>query len=574
MKDVRPEACQGDGARGFDQVTSTVSGEFPAIKAVALRPYQLEARESILSELSHVRGTLLTLATGLGKTVTFAAVAEAFVSTGQRVLVLAHRGELIEQAANTLRRFGLRVGIEQGGQRVDRESLPDVVIASVQTLRGKRLQSFAAGAFGLIVVDEAHHAIAATYRGIFDHFASAKLLGVTATPDRADGIGLRNVFDSVAYRMELGAGIREQWLSPIELRSIMVQSLDLSRVRCVAGELHAGELEAELTRDRVLHEIAAPMAELSDGRKTLAFTAGVAQAHALAEVLNGHGVMAAAVDGSMSAGERGTVLEAYRSGRVQLVCNSMLWTEGFDAPETACVALVKPTRSRSLIAQMIGRGTRLHVGKTSCLVLDFVPGRSSNMRLAAPADALAGAELPTPLLERVRAMSGLEAADLDVLIERARAQEAEAQAAALNVAEAQRAEAARLVRSVGVVFVAHRVDVSTLLDAVRHEDIRPPTWPSRPASHAQRDALEKAGFKLPDVLSASEAATLFDILSARRAKGLCTLKQARKLRSFGLRDDVDSATAWAALTAISANGWRPPAELYRDPRFSRVERSA
>lgn len=126
---------------------------------------------------------------------------------------------------------------------------------------------------------------------------------------------------------------------------------------------------------------------------------GVEQAHALAAVLTGFGVSAAAVEGSMPAEKRKAVLDDYQSGRVQIVTNAMLWTEGFDAPNTSCVALVRPTRSRALMTQMIGRGTRLADGKGSCLVLDFVPGRMARVRLASPADALAGDELPVDLAE-------------------------------------------------------------------------------------------------------------------------------------------------------------------------------
>lgn len=519
-----------------------------------LRPYQMKARDCILAELERVRATLLVLATGLGKTVCFAAVAAAYVSRGQRVLVVAHRSELLDQAAATLERFGLSVAVEQADRHAGDA---DVVVASVQTMRGVRLGSFPVDAFGLVVVDEAHHTAAKTYRALLKHFEAARVLGVTATPDRTDGVGLRASFESVAYRMELGEGIRAGWLARIELRSVVVESLDLSDVHVVAGELHAGELEQELVRDRVLHEVAAPLAELSEGRQTLAFVVGVQQAHALAEVLRSYGVRAAAVAGGMSREARAEVLADYRAGRIQVVCNAMLLTEGFDCPETSCVALVRPTRSRALITQMIGRGTRPAEGKAACLVLDFVPERAGRIRLAAPADALAGKELSAGLAARVRALSRTKAGELEALIQQAQADE-QAEAAA----EVQR----RIGREFSVAYVAHRMPIEQLLAEVATRDAR-----ARPATETQIEALRRAGFDVPTDLTADEAQGLFDVLRERRARGLCTVKQAKLLRRYGLRDDVSFELAGEALSAVAANGWRPPMWLYRDPRFAKGE---
>jgi superfamily II DNA or RNA helicase len=537
-----------------------------------LRPYQLAAVDAIQAELSRVRSTLLVLATGLGKTVTFAEVARRVVARGGRVLVVAHRGELLTQAASTLARFGLTTGIEQGDERVDVVALPDVTVASVQTLRGKRLARFGRDAFALVVIDESHHATAKSYGAILDHFDAAKVLGVTATPDRADGVGLRHAFDSVAFTMDLAAGIEAGFLSPLTLRSVRVASLDLSTVRTVAGDFAAGDLERELMRDRALHEVAAPLAELSGGRQTLAFVAGVAQAHALASVLEGYGVRAAAVDGSMSPTTRAAVLADYRAGRVQIVANAMLWTEGFDAPETSCIALVRPTRSRSLITQMIGRGSRLAEGKRNCLVLDFVPGRLARVRLASPADALAGSELPDDIITRVCAASGLDAGDLRELIAQARADKAAAQRAVAESAGHQARERNRLIREVGVVYAAARFPVAQLLTAML--DGQPTPVYTRPASGSQLAALASSGFELPENLSVHEASLLLEIVARRRKQGLCTIKQARRLRSYGLRDDVSFADACVAFDAIRENRWRPPRWLFGDARFAMPRENA
>jgi len=522
---------------------------------IELRPYQLAAVAAIEAALRLERSTLLVLATGLGKTITFAAVAQRVVQSGGRVLVVAHRSELLDQAAGTLRSCGLTVAIECGDKRIDRANPPAIVVASVQTLQRDRLTKIAPDTFTLIVVDEAHHATAKSYRNVLAHFASAKVLGVTATASRLDGVGLCNLFASVAYSMTLHAGIKAGWLCPLELRTVRVEPLDLSHVRSVAGELHAGDLAAELTKDAVLRGVAVPLAELIRTRQTLLFGAGVAQCHALAAQLVALGVRAAAVDGSMSAEQRARILADYRAGRLQVVANAMLWTEGFDAPETSCIALVRPTRSGSLVTQMIGRGTRLAEGKTSCLVLDFVPARWSTCKLASPADALAGEPLPDDVAAAVRELTGDRQLKLFTAIAQARADLAAAQAA-------EHARRAERLRSVDVRYSVARLSMAELLEVVEPD---PKGGPG--ASPQQISALRAAGLKVPNDLSRVAATKLFNLLEQRRRTGLCTIKQARRLRAAGLRDDVSFELARVALDAIAANGWRPTPELRADKRF-------
>jgi len=521
------------------------------------RDYQFAAIDAIERELRLHRSTLLVLATGLGKTVTFSDVARRVVQSGGRVLVLAHRSELLDQALLTLRSYGLPAAIECGDQRVDHADLPAVVVASIQSLQRARLTRIPADTFALIVVDEAQHATAKSYQNVLDHFASAKVLGVTATPGRLDGVGLGNVFASVAYRMDLHAGIKAGWLCPLELRTVRVEPLDLSHVRSVAGELHAGDLEAELTKDAVLRGVAVPLAELIGTRQTLLFGAGVAQCHALAAQLLTLGVRAAAVDGSMSAEQRARILADYRAGRLQVVANAMLWTEGFDSPSTSCIALVRPTRSGGLVTQMIGRGTRLAEGKVSCLVLDFVPSRWSTCTLASPADALAGEALPDDAQAMVRELTGEGQLDLFAAIAQARADLAATQAA-------EHARRAERLRGVDVRYSITHLNMADLLEVVEPDPKGGPT-----ASTQQIYALRTAGLKVPDDISRVAATKLFAVLDQRRRLGLCSIKQARKLRAAGLRDDVTFELARIALDAISANGWRGATpELRADKRFA------
>jgi hypothetical protein len=250
---------------------------------------------------------------------------------------------------------------------------------------------------------------------------------------------------------------------------------------------------------------------------------------------------------------------------VQLVANAMLWTEGFDARATSCVALVRPTRSRSLVTQMIGRGTRLspETGKTSCLVLDFVPGRMSSIRLAAPADALAGEPLPDDIAEHVRVASA-DGGDLGELIENARAHAVQLE---LQEMERKRAEAdafRRRVQSVGVHYAAPTLDIDQLLDVVAAS--APSGGSTEPASFKQQLALRNAGLDVPDTLTRAQATALFNVLERRRAAGLCTIKMARKLAGYGLPDDVSYVQAGEWLDAIARNSWRLPRDLAAEVR--------
>ena len=533
-----------------------------------LRPYQNVACERILAELRTVRATLLVLATGLGKTVVFSAIARHVVGCGGRVLVLAHRKELLAQARLTLVKHGLAADIEQADKRASPAA--SVVVASVPTMRGDRLAGFAPNTFSLIVVDEAHHATAKGYGRILSYFSSAKVLGVTATPDRTDGKGLGRVFESLAYRMEVESGIREGYLSPVRLQAITIEGLDLSTVPTVAGELHQGEVEQAFDdmTDAQWLPVAAAIVEQAGDRPTLVFVPFVKTAYRLAELLRVRGASAKALDGTSKPAERAEVLEGYQLGKVQFVVNAMLLTEGFDAPHTSCVVLLRPTTSRSLVAQMIGRGTRIAEGKTDCLILDFVPARAPKIRLASPEDVLCDRELDDEVKERVAQLQ----LDGDMRAYHELVAEAEEQianeraAAAANLEYEKRRSITHRrewLRKVGVVYAVATLPTSELLSAIC------PNIPGdRLASAAQREALVRMGYEVEADLSMRQASKLFDIARERRERGLCTLKQSRFLAKKGLRGDLTMDEATRVIDEIQSNGWGVPQHVvarYRAP---------
>lgn len=235
-----------------------------------LRPYQTEAKQAVLSQWQGGnRKTLLVLPTGTGKTIVFASVIEECVRAGKRVLVLAHRGELLEQAADKLHQAtGLGCAVEKA-EETSLGSWYRVVVGSVQTMmREKRLERFPEGWFDAIVIDEAHHCLADSYQRVLEHFPAADVLGVTATPDRSDMRNLGQYFDSLAYEYTLPRAIREGYLAPIQALTVPLK-LDISQVGISAGDYKAAELGTAL--DPYLEQIAAEMVKACASRRTVVF---------------------------------------------------------------------------------------------------------------------------------------------------------------------------------------------------------------------------------------------------------------------------------------------------------------
>jgi superfamily II DNA or RNA helicase len=408
------------------------------------RSYQVKACTDAIAKLNEHRSTLVVSPTGTGKTVTFAEIALRWPSDMGRVLVLAHRSELIDQACEKIEfHCGERPTVEQAQNR-DRRGFDGwqskVVVGSVQTLsKPDRLRTLNPREFGLVVCDEAHHGTAQTYLRIFDHMLRGnpdlRLLGVTATPERADGVGLgaplkwgdgerRPLFDSVAFKYELAAAIRDGWLVDIEQQFVTVQGLNFAEIRTVAGDLHEGQLEAAMMgvadartvedqkkQEAVLHRTLAPTVELAAGRPTLGFCVTVKHAQAMARIAPNYGIKAECVHGGTPPDDRKRAINRFKAGECWLF-GVGVFTEGFDAPNCAVVAMYRPTLSKGLYTQVLGRGTRPLPGivdgpetpeerraaiaasaKPRMTVLDFV-GNSGKHTLVSSADILAGTSPP------------------------------------------------------------------------------------------------------------------------------------------------------------------------------------
>lgn len=310
-----------------------------------LRKYQKESIDSVLNEWNQGRKrTLLVLPTGCGKTVVFTKLAEEMVKQGKRVLILAHRTELLEQASDKLYKItGLKTSLEKADSTAI-GSWCRVTVGSVQTLqRDKRLNQFPKDYWDVIIVDEAHHILSDGYMKVMEYFDVANVLGVTATPDRSDMKNLGSYFDSLAYEYSLVQAIKEGYLSKIKALTIPID-LDLSSVSMSAGDFKASDVGTAL--DPYLVQIADEMAKYCKDRKTVVFLPLVKTSQKFRDILNERGFKAAEVNGESK--DRAEVLEDFEKGRYNVLCNSMLLTEGWDCPSVDCVVVLRPTKVRAL----------------------------------------------------------------------------------------------------------------------------------------------------------------------------------------------------------------------------------
>lgn len=516
-----------------------------------LRPYQKEAMTAVLGEWdSGVKRTLLVLPTGCGKTIVFAKVTEECVMRGKRILILAHREELLEQAADKLKKTtGLCCAKEKASDSC-KGSWYRVVVGSVQTLmRQKRLSKFDKGYFDCIIIDEAHHCISDSYRNILEYFDNANVLGVTATPDRGDMKDLGQVFQSLAYEYTLPRAIREGYLSPIKAVTIPLE-LDLSGVGVQAGDFKAADIDSAL--DPYLFQIADEMKKYCSGRKTVVFLPLVKTSQKFRDILNGAGFAAAEVNGNSA--DRAEILADYEAGKYNVLCNSMLLTEGWDCPSVDCIIVLRPTKVRSLYCQMVGRGTRLspETGKTELLLLDFL-WHTSRHELCRPANLICSDDdVARKMTEMLADNAGCP---MDI-------EEAEKSASEDVVAEREAALAEKL--------AAMRKRKRALVDPLQYEmsiqaaDLANYVpafgWECEPPSAKQKESLEKSGILPDEITSAGKAKLILDRLAKRRAEGLTTPKQIRRLENFGFKHvgTWQFEQASKLIGRIAANDWRVP----------------
>ena len=515
---------------------------------IALRPYQNEAKSAVLGQWEQgVQRTLLVLPTGCGKTIVFAKISEDCVKRGERVLILAHRGELLEQAADKIHKAcNLNCAVEKA-EETSLGSFWRITVGSVQTLmRESRLARFLPDYFDTIIIDEAHHAISDSYQRILQHFSGAKVLGVTATPDRGDMKNLGQVFDSLAYEYTLPRAIREGYLCPIKALTIPL-NLDLTGVSVQAGDFRAADLDTAL--DPYLYQIADEMLRNCADRKTVVFLPLVKTSQKFRDILNQRGFHAAEVNGNSE--DRAEILRDFDDGKYNVLCNSMLLTEGWDCPSVDCVIVLRPTKVRGLYCQMVGRGTRLSPGKKDLLLLDFL-WHTQRHELCRPAHLICESDevaqkMTANLAESGCAMDITEAevqAESDVVAQRE-------EALAKQLSEMRKRKRA-LVDPLQFEMSIQAQDLSGYVPSFG--------WEMSPPSQKQLDALEKYGIYPNEIENAGKAQLLLERLNKRRMDGLSTPKQIRLLENKGFLHVGEWTFQQASnmITRIAANGWRVP----------------
>ena len=517
-----------------------------------LRPYQKEAKEAVFEQWGNgTRKTLLVLPTGCGKTIVFAKITEECVSHGDRVLILAHRGELLEQAADKIAKA---TGLKCATEKAEESSLGSwyrITVGSVQSLmRTTRLSRFPEDYFNTIIIDEAHHCISDSYQRILKYFPDAKVLGVTATPDRGDMKNLGQVFESLAYEYTLPKAIKEGYLSPIKAVTIPIQ-VDLTGVGEQSGDLKAGDLGTAL--DPYLHQIANEMVRYCRDRKTVVFLPLVKTSKKFRDILIANGFRAAEVNGESQ--DRAEILEDYASGKYNVLCNSMLLTEGWDCPDVDCIVVLRPTKVRSLYCQMVGRGTRLAPGKDHLLLLDFL-WHTERHELCHPAHLICESEeVAQKMTENLEKDAGCP-----VDIEEAEKNASEDVVAQREEALAQKlAEMKRRKRKL--------VDPLQFEMSIQAEDLAGYVpafgWEMAPPSDKQKKTLEKLGIMPDEIDNAGKASKLLERLDKRRQEGLTTPKQIRFLEERGFRHvgTWQFDTAKKLIDRIAGNGWRIPHDI-------------
>ena len=337
-----------------------------------LRPYQQEALDAIVLNANNgISKQLVVLPTGAGKTVIFSQLPMIKPDT-LPMLVLAHRSELLEQARSKILASNpnLTVEIEQADRKAGKV---DVVVASVATLgrnNTPRIEEYPKDYFKSIVIDEAHHAAAPSYRRIIDYFSPDFLLGVTATPQRSDSTRLIDVFDEIVYYRTIQDLIQDGWLAPLVGYRVKT-STDISEVEIQNGEYSQSQLEEKIDNPERNAYVVSAYRNLAMAKKALVFASGVRHAENLAISFRQASVETAVIIGSTPREEREKILAQFATGQISVIVNVGVLTEGFDEPSLEAIILAKPTRSTLLYTQIVGRGTRLFEGKEHCIIIDI-----------------------------------------------------------------------------------------------------------------------------------------------------------------------------------------------------------
>lgn len=501
-----------------------------------LRPYQQDCIDALTRGFEEGHGKLLVvIPTGGGKTVIFAKLAEVFAKAGGRTLVLAHREELIQQAVEKIHKA---TGIIADVDMADRKARlsAQVVVASVQTMIRRRAK-YPADHFALVVVDEAHHIPADSYLNTLRCFdGHAKVVGVTATPDRGDKKNLGKYFDHVAFEIGLPDLVKAGFLSPIRVKTVPVQ-IDLSQVHKVAGDYDAADLGRAI--EPALITLADAIVGEAWDRKIAIFLPLRKTSNTMATLLRERGIAAEHVDGESR--DRAEILRRLNRGDTQVICNAMLLTEGWDEPSIDCVVNLRPTKVRALYSQIVGRGTRLYPGKDHLLLLDFL-WQSEEHNLIKPCHLVAKSDEEARAITEALSPPGgpdEEQQEMDLLdvaddVEQQRLKKIKERLEANKGRKAGTYDAMEIMLALDEKWVAGWEPSSA--------------WDELAPTPKQLQILGSAGFDASTITCRGYASALIDRIFIRRQHHLATTKQVMRLKKWGHPSPqtatFDEATAW------------------------------
>lgn len=495
------------------------------------RSYQLEIISGVKDGWKmNFRKQLVVSPTGSGKTCVFSWLAKDELPG--RSLILAHREELIDQAiAKLFSATGIRAEKEKAEFTASLSA--SVVVASFQTV-ARRLDKWPRDHFSLVIADEAHHAISPSQQAVLKHFDEhAKVIGVTATPDRGDKKNLGQYFENIAKEIKLFDLIDDGYLSKITLRSIPIE-IDLNGVRQTAGDFNEADLGHAL--EPYLDEIARSIKQHAGNRRTLAFLPLIATSRKFVEACRTAGLSAEHVDGESA--DRKEILQRFADWEFDVLSNAMLLTEGYDDPSIDCIVCLRPTRSRSLYAQICGRGTRIDSLKENLLLLDFL-WLHSKLKICRPAHLIAQseeeAEAITAIAQKQSAMPAdlIEQLPLD-LQQLSGIATSEREENLRKRLEENRKKQGKYVSAEEFALQHHRLDVAEF------EPVS--AWHSLPVTEPQSRALKRAKIDPETVHGRGHASALLNVHFQNQTLVLASPQQRQKMRQMGY-ENADVATA-------------------------------
>lgn len=546
-----------------------------------LRPYQSEARDNVIRDFeSEFKSALIVMATGTGKTQVFCDIIQRRLERpgAKKAMILVHRKELCWQAVKRLRSFGIEADVEMGDFRASKSMFndPDVIVTSIQTqIAGRderRMHRFNPSDFDTIICDEAHHSTSKSWKDVIGYYQGnpdTRVLGVTATPDRADEEALGQIFETVAFEYDILDAVKDGWLVPVHQQMVYCESLDFSQMRTTAGDLNGADLARVMETEENVHRIVSPSIEIIGDKRAIMFASSLHHAEMSVEIFNRHYAgMADWIHAKTPPEERDEKLKRFDDGFTQVMVNVGILTEGYDSPGVEVILQARPTKSRSLYSQMIGRGTRTLPGtvdgldtsekrieaikdspKPRCLVVDFA-GNSGRHKLISTMDVLGG-KVSDDVIDQAESRAKKEGGAFDVteMLEEEREK-------LIKEREAKKKRLA-LIKSRVVAKAKFTTKSINPFDVLDIEPERERGWDNaKQITTKQSEMLRKQGID-PTNMTYSESKQVIAEIFRRWNNKLCTLKQARVLKRYGFETkNMSMKQASSEMDKLAKNGWK------------------